>query len=393
MTSVAINRVGTDQVTLELLQTGKNETSVNLRHNLLDDRLTYMFCVSHLSVPLNFAPINPVTGTEELFRVERRNVGHSQATQAQLDSLLLNPLAYTFSVREANRMYDVAMLIRDLASFCTGFNKEMSLLGIPDLRLYGGPHDAPNAAAAEIPPLEILPPITEQDIAEHGQVYIFLNIEVSADGSLRIIGTPNFWNNFVFRFRPYGAALLGLTNSVTDGYLARSIVGGNTVSDWFDPAAGNAIFPGNVQQEIKIYASHPLYQSADQRIKITVDSHLPMAGNIEIIDEGETIDRMIAEKFFETKLETSSSFAENGTFENMTMKSQLYSGQVSFIRKSDFSQEWFKLLTSYEVRYFRFHIYIWNRLWVNNKWKIVKKKLHIPTNKYWGLSLKFVSES
>jgi hypothetical protein len=102
---------------------------------------------------------------------------------------------------------------------------------------------------------------------------------------------------------------------------------------------------------------------------------------------------MIAEKFFESKLETSSSFAEDGSFQDLTIKSQLYSGQVSFIRKSDSTVEWFKLLTSYEIRYFRFHLNIWNRMWVNNAWKVVKKKLIVPENKYWAMTIKFVSET
>lgn len=390
MTTVQINRVGTDQVSLELLQTGSNETSVNLRHNLLDDKLNYMFAVSNLSVPLNNAPINPVSGVEELFRVERRNVGHSQTTQAQLDSLI--PAASVFAVVEAVKQYDVSALLRNITSFSRGFNQTMSYLGISDLRLYGGAHDAASEGAAEIPPLEILPAMTQDDVAENGP-YIFLNIEVSADGSLQIVGTPNFWNNFVLKFSTYGAALLGLSGSVTNGYIARSIVAGHIVSDWYDPQTGNEIFPGNVQQEIRIAASHPLYQSADQRIKITVDSHLPMSGNIQIIDQIESVDRMIAEKFFESKLETSSSFAEDGSFQDLTIKSQLYSGQVSFIRKSDSTVEWFKLLTSYEIRYFRFHLNIWNRMWVNNAWKVVKKKLIVPENKYWAMTIKFVSET
>jgi hypothetical protein len=346
-----------------------------------------MFGVSSLSVPLNNCPINPVSGVQELFRVERRNVGHSQATQAQLDSLI--PAASVFAVLETNKQYDVSALLRNISSFANGFNEGMSLLGMEDLRLYGGPHDAVSAAAAEIPPLEILAPLAD---LLNGP-YLILDIKVTADGSLQILGTPNFWNNFVFKFTTYGAALLGMTSNVVDGYIARSRVGGNTVSDWFNPAAGNEIFPGGVQTDIIINASHPLYQSADQRIKITVDSHLPMSGNIQIIDEVESVDRMICEKFFESKLETSSTFGEDGAFKNIVLKAQLYSGQVSFIKKSDPSIEWFKLMTAYELRYFRFHLFVWNRIWVNDAWKVIKKKLVVPDNKYWAMTIKFISES
>ena len=393
MTTVQINRVNTDQVSLELMQTGASETSVNLRHNLLDDKLNYMFAVNSLCVPLNNAPINPVSGTEELFRVERRNVGHSQMTQAQLDSLIADASVSVFSVYENKRMYDVASLIRDLSSFARGFNQSMTLEGIEDLRLYGGFHDAISAAAAEIAPLEILPAMTVQELSIHG-AYAFLKMEVSADGRLEILGTPNFWNNFVLKFTTYGAALLGYTDEVVDTYIARTVDNfGDVVSDWFDPAQGNLIYIGSNQQEIIITAKHPLYQSADQRVKISVDSHLPMSGNIQIIDQVESVDRMICEKFFESHLEASTTYDENGRFQNRTLKSQIYSGQYSFIKKSDRTIEWFRLLTSYEIRYFRFHLYIWNRMWVDNKWKLVQKRLVVPNNKFWILSLKFVSEA
>ena len=88
MTQVAINRVGTDSTVLELMQTGSSETSANLRHALLDDKLNYSFSVVALSVPLNRAPIHPVSETTELFRVERRNVGQNNA--ADITILTLN---------------------------------------------------------------------------------------------------------------------------------------------------------------------------------------------------------------------------------------------------------------------------------------------------------------
>ena len=131
MTSVAINRVGSDQTVLELIQTGKSETSCSLQHYLLDDKLSYMFSVTSLSVPLNRAPINPVGGFTELFRVRRRNVGRSSIVDAQLD---LVGAWSQFGVH-ANQFFDVSALVRAVANWARGFNREISLLGLEDLRL------------------------------------------------------------------------------------------------------------------------------------------------------------------------------------------------------------------------------------------------------------------
>ena len=53
-----VNRIGLDEVTLELNTTGTNEAEVNLKVPLLDEKKDYAFCVDSLTLPLNGAPIN-----------------------------------------------------------------------------------------------------------------------------------------------------------------------------------------------------------------------------------------------------------------------------------------------------------------------------------------------
>ena len=76
MSNFIVNKTGLDQVTLEMMTTGRSEASINLQESLLDETLNYQFCVDHLNVPLNAVPINDGVG-KELFRVIRRNVGES----------------------------------------------------------------------------------------------------------------------------------------------------------------------------------------------------------------------------------------------------------------------------------------------------------------------------
>ena len=151
MTSVAINRIGTDQVILELMQTGSSETSCNLRHTLLDDKLSYMFTVDNLSVPLNRAPINPVAGHTELFRVLRRNQGRSSLVEGQVDLL-----PYSVFAIQQNQFFDVSALVRAIATWGRGFNREMSLIGLEDLRDFGGEHDAGTDYAWQLGPISDL---------------------------------------------------------------------------------------------------------------------------------------------------------------------------------------------------------------------------------------------
>ena len=77
MTSVQINRIGTDSTELELVTTGSSEASVVLKKNLLDGARKYHFTVTELSVPLSNTPIFPDKIKTELFTILRRNVGQS----------------------------------------------------------------------------------------------------------------------------------------------------------------------------------------------------------------------------------------------------------------------------------------------------------------------------
>ena len=399
MTSVLINKTGTDQTTIEFMQTGSDETSVSLRHNLLDDKLNYMFSVSNLSIPLNNAPISPVKTQTELFRVMRRNVGQSiEANVAHFVSQLPDPNDAIFTVSPDNKQYDVSELVRTLTNWARGFNRNMSLLGMMNLQGYGADPGADmDDLEDDYPYLQQLPPLVAENFDPNvgPGPYNLISFKISPDGSLEIVGTPNFWNNFVLLFTSYGANVLGLQEVVVDNFIAYSVLGGEVVRAWYEVDAPFAIIPGQIFQEIKASASHPLYQVADQRVKVSVTSHLPMASNIVIIDQNESVDRTIAEKYFENKLETIVSFDNDGVFSSQTLKNILYSGQVNFIKKSDVHTEWFRLLTAFELRYMRFHLHIHYREWSDstNTWILTKSKLEVPENKYWEMSIRFVSDA
>ena len=64
---VVANKIGVDQVSLQLFQTGSSETSCTLKHTLLDEGKSYHFGVTSLNVPLDGTPImQPVQTAQEL---------------------------------------------------------------------------------------------------------------------------------------------------------------------------------------------------------------------------------------------------------------------------------------------------------------------------------------
>ena len=403
MTTVEINRSGTDQASIDIFQTGSFESAVTLRHDLLDSKLNYHFAVTSLSVQLNKAPIFKLTAPVELFRIERRDVGNSVAADLTLhhpgDPGTVVPAAVrVFTIGPDTRMYDVTSFVKLISNWTRGFEQYWTLAGFdPTAGSYGdGGIALPQLTYAQ---MEIYKP------------YDFINIRLTADGTLQFVGSDIFWNNFVFRFTREGAARLGFYKQIqsvnrpagvafpagaTHYFIAKTLDAGALTNTWLGvgDVAGD-ILAGNMLQETLISSDHPLYQSVDQRIKCTVEWHGPSANNVAIIDEKETIDRSIAEAYFESKLENMIRFDEAGIFENMTMQSAMYAGQTNFIRKSDANFQWNKLSTAYELKFFRFQVYIWYRVWddATQRWKLTKDKLIVPDQQYWELSVRFVSDS
>ena len=405
MTTVEINRSGTDQASIDIFQTGSFESAVTLKHDLLDSKLNYHFAVTSLSVPLNKAPIFKLTAPVELFRLERRDVGNSVADDLTLhipgDAANIVP-AYIreFSINPNNKMYDVTSFVKLISNWTRGFNQYWTLQGFnPTAAGYSG---AGNALAQRTQ--------AQMDNPDIG-AYQLINVRLTADGTLQFVGSDIFWNNFVFRFTREGAARLGYYNQIesvnrpggvafqedtTHYFIAKTMEGGLSTNTWLGVGGVvGDILAANMLQEVIISSDHPLYQSVDQRIKCTVEWHGPSANNVAILDEKETIDRSSAEAYFESKLENMIRFDEEGVYENMTMQSAMYAGQTNFIRKSDANFQWNKLSTAYELKFFRFQVYIWYRVWndATQRWQLTKDKLIVPDQQYWELSVRFVSDS
>ena len=423
MTTVEINRSGTVQTTLDIFQTGSYESSVALRHDLLDAKLNYHFAVTSLSVPLNETPIFKLKEAKELFRIERRDVGNTVNADLTLHQPgnagnVVPAGRRVFAIRPDQKFFDVSSFVQYLSSFCRGFNywgsRDFEGNGFdPQAGDYSG-----NGAA--------LPGRTPAQMNTIGP-YLFLSVKLTADGTLQLVGSDYFWNNFVLRFTRLGAAVLGYfqqiqeVNVIAAGavrelhtlagvetfdtayaggavthhyYIAKSLVNNALVARWLDPVTGQIELANMVQESI-ISSDHPIYQSVDQRIRLTVETHMPIASSIAVEDEVEKVDRSICDVYFESRLKNQIKFGESGEFDSMSMSSAMWAGQANFVKKSDVSFQWNKLSTAAYLKLFRFQLYIWYRVWNDTKrrWTLSRSKLVVPSEQFWELSVRFVSDS
>ena len=109
-----------------------------------------------------------------------------------------------------------------------------------------------------------------------------------------------------------------------------------------------------------------------------------MASNVLIREGKQGTDRSICRAFFENKMRTSVRFDREGTFEGQQIENVLYTGQHPFIKKSDIGKTFNRLSSSYNLRFFRFHVYITYRTFnvLTNKWTFRPELLKIPENKW-----------
>ena len=168
----------------------------------------------------------------------------------------------------------------------------------------------------------------------------------------------------------------------------------NAVVPFFDAANLNAFVQGQNTRSLTVAVSVPIYQSSEQRLKVSVGSHLPISSNTRIDDGKETVDRDICEAWFENKIRVDVDYSSEGAFSGTKIRSDIYSGQRNFIKKSDNHTQWMKLLTSYALTYYRFYLKITYREFSEekNSWSLSTKKLPVPENAFWAMTLKFVSD-
>ena len=403
MSTVTINRVGMDQVVVEFVQTGSHELSTSIKDELLDANKNYVFCVDSLNVPLDRVPIQPDVGIP-LFTIFKRNVG--QNIDAGVPNRILNispPGGLQNACVLAGKHFDVCSAVEEINSFCRGFERYYTENGLLNFSVYGQAAGQVNAN----PPILPMPAKNAQQIEDTG-LYKLLRFEVASDGSAVLIGTSNFWNNFFLSFSRRGGELLGLSDKLVTYLLNAGGGGANpvTLHGLSYTAKAGVITPNllitNVgvireaplNRTVQVYSSTSLFTTLDARVKVELESHLPIENNMLIRDEKEQVDRNIAEVFFQNEAIASFEFDSAGTITSKKIATKVYCGLYPLIKKSSPNKTYHKLLTSYNLRYFRFHLYVTFRTYdsVTDLWKFSRKALDVPKNLFWSCSLRFCSE-
>ena len=456
MSQIILNRNDQDLIEVDFFQHGASHTETTLRDELLDGEKSYHFCISNLSVPMRHCPIHPVSDNVELFRIQPRAARYGQVDQfpvsaaalatfreiydyelaftplrekalellgeglityAQLavhaevdeddfkfedfendtealqshivNSYITDNQSYlredTMFTTPARPHYSVTSFCNTLSERCELFNREITGTGInPSWFDFAGQDDRA---------------VPDAEINDEGDVRKYINIKLSCDGSLLFVPSNNFWDYFVISFTGYGAALLGLDLSALhrtpEGRFMLGLTNNSFSNSMLEETEDGIRFrpANNTNANVAFIAHHPVFSTCDQRVKVSVGSHLPILSNVLINNEKQSSERDIAEAFFETKIKAEVLMTDQQ--HSVQISSNVYAGQVNLIKKHDPQHTWNKLISSYRLRYMRFFLYITYRDYQSstNSFKLRKMPVTVDPEDYWAFSVRFVSDS
>ena len=451
MSNAIFNRIGQDSTECELVQFGSSAAECRLQHDLLDGSLSYHFGVTGLSVPLNKVPINPVTVDTPIMQLKRRNdgalfsvAGHPHvaiydafvrvagaSTEAEMFAfhtayggpLALGPFTaqstreaiyqeyaeyfndhmseptfgtalpravgngqmvgrltqndQTFVVSPNLPNYTVSQLFASIVDWTKKFNQRLHLDGI-DRESYNVHAD--------------IDPVFDFDA---NPVENYLQFSMTADTSIEITGTSEFWDAYAIELSTYGIALLGIDKKQLFQHGGRYFItrsNDNFKETFLDDgddtlmrAQGYNIHPGTFS------SGTPLFQSADQRVSCSVSCHLPMDSHLVIRDGQQTTSREICKAYFESDIRTLLQM-DGYTYESTEISCKTYADQVHFIKRTDGNIQWNRLKESYDIKLLRFYLHITYKLFQNDTFKMVTEDFPVDDNNYWQVNVQFVSD-
>ena len=436
MARVVLNKIGTDIQDLSVTQTSSNETTVILNKALLLGTKDYHFGVTELSVPLTDAPMfGWMKKDTELFEIRRRKTGivFDQTTQYGDTHAQLNTFNAQTNVADATDAADPASFAANLAhwngllglALVNGNQADINQVGPLLVRRYTIKPILANATFIAQPGRKFydalqftraLSMFCDNFVntvraapfvgADHGRAANialdgtgvwanavneqFLRIQINADGRLLFVGKAFFWENYMIRFTKTGAALIGINfDNLTTSHL-------QFTNNQIDPPVdgNNLIIVGNNNLDSISECEQSIFQTAECRLKVSIQSHLPQSSNIEIRDTVQTSNQDICQGYFLNDVSVEMQWNSLGAIEHTKYRNNIYSGQHSFINKNQPTTQWTKLISSINLAYFRFYLMIHYRAFneETSKWGIVSERMSIPENEYWSITIRFVSD-
>ena len=225
-----------------------------------------------------------------------------------------------------------------------------------------------------------------------------LGISLTPGGTLQLVGSAIFWNNFYLVSNSYCKELLGFSapelsvsyrnNNVSSlredliivvGGVDRILVQANPL-----PAAHPAQY---------INADYSVFRKTEERMLVSMEVALNIPMNISIVNGLETRTHTVFSAPLQSDI-ISTITAGNGIIkDSCNLAINALQGRVHLLKKTNGNVQWYPLSSSYMIQNSRCELYITRRRWrmPSGPWFTERQPLKIHSDGVWNASLKFVS--
>jgi hypothetical protein len=368
MTSVRLNREGTDLVELKLETTGSNFCHFMSENNLLNSDLTYIYGLTDLNVDTSKLTIFPPATDDVLLTIKKRHLGDALNVLADAD------VSPTFSITPGGeKFYDSTSFIAKLSTYANTFSEQLDDVGITVADHGGG----------------------GVDIAAHvqdGEGIPYLKIGIGASGRLEIDGIAQFWDHFVIVLSDYALKLFHYSHLAVNNTLSVTRSANDGVYH-YNALLDNAqlVVAGNNLTNSVVRAQKSILTFLDQRLFLTVETHLSTKKNLKVLDGEEKTDSGIARVPFLNEA-TSTIYSRDGALvDDISLTTKSYAGRVSFLNKTRPVTQWNHLISSYEQKLFRFQLYCIYNVFADGVFSQVKKDVPFYKDGSWDMTIRFIN--
>ena len=389
MSSVVLNRGDTDVTDVQIEQGGgSNSAEILTEQPLLDSTKDYVMGVTSCVCPLGEEPMITFDITaSELFTVRRRKWG-ARASHDE-DELDLGGVE-TMQLEAGYKIYSVTDLVTKLAVWATQLSNAIADKGLS----LDGNGDTLNVNVA------VVANHASIDARPHDGVRL-LGITLTPGGTLQLVGSSIFWNNFYIMPNDYCCEILGFTKnphstlSVTktldqintdETNLLETVLGLLQIAT---PAQTMAVgAPGQ-----RVGANYSVFRKTEERMIVSVEVALSIPMNISIVNGVETRTHTVATFPIESNI-VSTVTAGNGVLYDQTdLSIDTHMGRVHFLKKTNGNVTWYPLTSSASIQNSRVELFMTRRRYsvAKKAWFTERKPLKIHDDGVWSVSLKFVS--
>ena len=224
-----------------------------------------------------------------------------------------------------------------------------------------------------------------------------LGVSLTPGGTLQLVGSSIFWNNFFIVTNDYCREILGFSGDVLSCSISPT---GQIHFDKSSLLAGEPelILTPTVQMGVDlpaqiVGADYSIFRKTEERMLISVEVALSIPMNISIVNGTETRTHTVATFPLESKV-VSTVTAGNGTLHDKTdLSIETHMGRVHLLKKTNGNVQWYPLTSSFAIQNSRVELFMTRRRYstVTKKWYTDRKPFKIHDDGVWSASLKFVS--